>query len=87
MLVCLISNKTAVKAYKPHSQRRSLLCFIRRFLVPIKFLLLTIFLYSCGIDLKKVPHEPFIPLTKEEEAEVYCAFSGRNRYGGSVRGF
>nr|VDD55092.1 unnamed protein product [Brassica oleracea] len=29
--------------------------------------------------LKKVPHEPFIPLTKEEEAEVYCAFSGRNR--------
>uniref|UniRef100_M4FAE8 Ubiquitin-like protease family profile domain-containing protein n=1 Tax=Brassica campestris TaxID=3711 RepID=M4FAE8_BRACM len=29
--------------------------------------------------LKKVPHEPFIPLTKEEEAEVYCVFSGRNR--------
>ncbi|KAF8084590.1 hypothetical protein N665_0711s0019 [Sinapis alba] len=29
--------------------------------------------------LKKVPHEPFIPLTEEEEAEVYRAFSGRNR--------
>ncbi|VVA97889.1 unnamed protein product [Arabis nemorensis] len=28
---------------------------------------------------KKVPHEPFIPLTEEEEAEVYRAFSGRNR--------
>ncbi|KAJ4881171.1 Ubiquitin-like-specific protease ESD4 [Raphanus sativus] len=27
----------------------------------------------------KVPHEPFIPLTEEEEAEVYRAFSGRNR--------
>lgn len=33
----------------------------------------------------KVPHEPFIPLTEEEEAEVYRAFSGRNRYG-FVRG-
>ncbi|KAJ0251185.1 Ubiquitin-like-specific protease ESD4 [Hirschfeldia incana] len=29
--------------------------------------------------IKKVPHEPFIPLTEEEEAEVYQAFSGRNR--------
>ncbi|KAG2315212.1 hypothetical protein Bca4012_066012 [Brassica carinata] len=29
--------------------------------------------------LKKVPHEPFIPLTEEEETEVYRAFSGRNR--------
>ncbi|CAH8388049.1 unnamed protein product [Eruca vesicaria subsp. sativa] len=29
--------------------------------------------------LKKVPHQPFIPLTKEEEAEVYRAFSGRNK--------
>ncbi|CAA7057549.1 unnamed protein product [Microthlaspi erraticum] len=27
----------------------------------------------------KVPQEPFIPLTEEEEAEVYRAFSGRNR--------
>lgn len=31
-------------------------------------------------DLKKVPDEPFIPLTKEEKAEVYNAFSGKNRY-------
>ncbi|KAF2620064.1 hypothetical protein F2Q68_00040208 [Brassica cretica] len=31
------------------------------------------------LPIVKVPHEPFIPLTKEEEAEVYCAFSGRNR--------
>lgn len=30
--------------------------------------------------LMKVPHEPFIPLTEDEEAEVYHAFSGRNRY-------
>ncbi|CAH2078953.1 unnamed protein product [Thlaspi arvense] len=29
--------------------------------------------------VKKVPDEPFIPLTEEEEAEVYRAFSGRNR--------
>lgn len=29
----------------------------------------------------KVPRELFIPLTEEEEAEVYRAFSGRNRYG------
>ncbi|KAG2263830.1 hypothetical protein Bca52824_070909 [Brassica carinata] len=29
--------------------------------------------------LKKVPDEPFIPLTKEEKAEVYNAFSGKNR--------
>ncbi|XP_056853517.1 ubiquitin-like-specific protease ESD4 isoform X1 [Raphanus sativus] len=29
--------------------------------------------------IKKVPHEPFIPLTEEEEAEVNRAFSGRNR--------
>ncbi|KAG2263360.1 hypothetical protein Bca4012_014415 [Brassica carinata] len=29
--------------------------------------------------LKKVPDEPFIPLTEEEEAEVYRAFSGKNR--------
>lgn len=44
-------------------------------------LLLTILLFlCCGIDLKKVPQEPFIPLTEEEEAEVYRAFSGRNRY-------
>ncbi|KAJ0233051.1 Ubiquitin-like-specific protease ESD4 [Hirschfeldia incana] len=27
----------------------------------------------------KVPDEPFIPLTEEEEAEVYRAFSGKNR--------
>ncbi|KAF3591089.1 hypothetical protein DY000_02026614 [Brassica cretica] len=27
----------------------------------------------------KVPDEPFIPLTKEEKAEVYNAFSGKNR--------
>ncbi|XP_010449881.1 PREDICTED: ubiquitin-like-specific protease ESD4 [Camelina sativa] len=27
----------------------------------------------------EVPREPFIPLTEEEEAEVYRAFSGRNR--------
>ncbi|CAF2020800.1 unnamed protein product [Brassica napus] len=29
--------------------------------------------------LKKVPDEPFIPLTKEDKAEVYNAFSGKNR--------
>ncbi|EOA16487.1 hypothetical protein CARUB_v10004645mg [Capsella rubella] len=29
--------------------------------------------------LVEVPREPFIPLTEEEEAEVYRAFSGRNR--------
>ncbi|RID72573.1 hypothetical protein BRARA_C04462 [Brassica rapa] len=29
--------------------------------------------------LKKVPDEPFIPLTEEEEAEVYNTFSGKNR--------
>lgn len=28
----------------------------------------------------KVPREPFIPLTEDEEAEVNRAFSGRNRY-------
>ncbi|CAH8391942.1 unnamed protein product [Eruca vesicaria subsp. sativa] len=27
----------------------------------------------------KVPDEPFIPLTEEEEAQVYCAFSAKNR--------
>ncbi|CDY09732.1 BnaC07g33290D [Brassica napus] len=27
----------------------------------------------------KVPDEPFIPLTKEDKAEVYNAFSGKNR--------
>nr|VDC82822.1 unnamed protein product [Brassica rapa] len=30
-------------------------------------------------DVKKVPDEPFIPLTEEEEAEVYNAFTGKNR--------
>ncbi|CAN8275009.1 unnamed protein product [Cochlearia groenlandica] len=29
--------------------------------------------------IEVVPREPFIPLTEEEEAEVYRAFSGRNR--------
>ncbi|KAF8052354.1 hypothetical protein N665_1569s0009 [Sinapis alba] len=29
--------------------------------------------------VKKVPDEPFIPLTEEEEGEVYRAFSGKNR--------
>lgn len=38
-------------------------------------------------DVKKVPDEPFIPLTEEEEAEVYNAFTGKNRYGCLVKRF
>lgn len=38
-------------------------------------------------DVKKVPDEPFIPLTDEEKDEVYRAFSGKNRYGALVKRF
>lgn len=33
------------------------------------------------IDLQEIPHEPFIPLTKEEESLVKRAFSPNNGYG------
>lgn len=48
------------------------------------FIVVNISVVLC-FDLKKVPDEPFIPLTKEDKAEVYNAFSGKNRYGLSCK--